>query len=374
MAKVVRFGYPNRLLALTPSSIVASSTQPGFGAAALLRPAITEPLRTKIGWTFTAANNKIDARIGASDPPFVATIAVGHYATGAAVAAAVEAAFEAGEGGGADYTVTYTGANKFQIVRSGGVVWDLFFGTGANAAFSPALDLGYSVADILGGSAGLPFLGSSVSYQSRHSINIDLLAAERVGLGVLLGHNISNAGFAALQTDTASLVTLGYRDFSTPDVNVALAGDEVMRSAFFTPASYRYLRLIIEDVQNPLGYAELGILFVSDYGQPSVVESIDYAEEWEPLGSIEYADDGAQLPIPRPDRLVRYLLWQLTDDADVAIFEALNALGIGTPFMLARDAVDDPTDLAYVFMRKGLRKQWTQGTYWAVPLELAEVL
>jgi hypothetical protein len=238
-----------------------------------------------------------------------------------------------------------------------------------------SIDMGYAAVDT---ASAVSQTAGSVSYQSRHWINVDLGSAQAATVSIVRGHNISAAGTVTFEADILTMVSVPVGDIVAPDFVQALSGTDP-RIAFFSSQSKRYLRLIISDVQNPVGYVELGVWFVGAAAQPTVGPSIQFAIQKEPLSSIVFADGGAHQQILRTRRRVWMLTWQLENRAglavaDRALFDALDALGIGASFFICLDDADPTATTMYGFNRVGLHESFQQGTIWVIVLEFAEAL
>lgn len=372
----VRIAYAN-LLQTAGAVIVPSSEQTSMPRAALLRPSSSDRLRFKSGYTVAAVeNSRIDFDRGGVK---VANIAAGSYATPALYAAAVQAAMTAADGTPTwvvDYGVG--AADTFRIRTTSGHSFTLLFGTGVNKVDSAAIDLGFAETDT---ASAVSQLAGAVSYQSRHWINVDLGlgATNTATVAVVAGHNLSAAGVVTFQMDNASMIGngLGNTVASGLTLSQTLPGTTT-RVAFISSTSERRQRLIISDVQNSVGFNELGVWWFGLAATPTVGPSIQFSQLKEPLSSIAYADGGAHHQILRGRRRAWSLIWQLENRAslavaDRALFDAIDALGIGASFFLCLDDAD-PTAIMYGFNRVGLSEKFVQGAVWEITLDFAESL
>jgi hypothetical protein len=372
MAKTVRIAYTN-LVQAAASVLVPSSEETSLPRAALTRPKTSDRWRTKTGWTVVLnENDRIDFNQGGVKQ---AVIAAGTYATGALAAAAIQTAMTAADGG-ATWTVTYS-AVTFKFTIASNLAFTLLFETGGGvvAGQSAHIDLGYADGDT---ASATSHVAGSVAYQSRHSINVDLGSAQAFAAVIVRGHNLSTAGTVRFDADTTTLIgaplTTPFAD--PPDVVAFPVGTDP-RIVFFASQTKRYLRLVIQDVQNSVGYNEVGIFFVGPYAQPTILESINFVEYYEPLSEIIYAIGGSHDQVRRDRRLVYTLNWEDIEQANIDIFKALNlAMPMGASFFLSLNAVDAPTtSTVYGFFRNGLSIPMRSGPYSNVgPLEFAEAL
>lgn len=367
MAKVNRIAYTN-LIHGAGAVIVPSSEETAMPRSFLLNPLTSSRLRFKSGYTVRAGEND-QIKWVETEPPgaLTATIAAGTYATPALYAAAVQTAMMAAPGRTYTYTCSYS-ASKF-VIASSVALTDLYFSAANGGSATAGPDLGFTATD-KGGAAS--YTAESVSFQGRHVVNVDLVTAQAFAVAIVRGHNVSAAGAVRLDADAATMVGQGLS--ATVDYTATPAGTDP-RIVYFASQSFRYLRLVISDVQNSAGYNELGVWFVGPYSTPSVLESVDFVKTFEQLSSVHYAMGGAHTMVERTQRRVYSLAWEEVPQADADLFEALQtAMPMGSSFFLSLDAADDPTETIYGFLRQALSLHMRPAAYWNVPLEFAESL
>ena len=150
-----------------------------------------------------------------------------------------------------------------------------------------------------------------------------------------------------------------------------LAGDANIRIAFFADPNKRYLRLLINDVGNALGYSEVGIWFAGPYTQPTVSYAIGFTKTWEELSEVSVAISGAHFQDEKARRPTWNLAWSEVGEADRAALAAAFALvPAGRCFFFSFDAVTTPADTEYGFLAEGVSETLTSGLYFdvAVPV------
>lgn len=326
------------------------------------------------GVTIGATNNKLDFDRGGAK---VATIASAFYATGAALATAVQAALVAADAVPA-WAVTYS-ADAFSI-DAPATSFGLLFGTGANRLVSIHTVLGYENVDIPAGAA--PY--------TSHFTPANFSTIPAMTIGAVLGGNISATGTVRLDGLGVSLVgggpsgaIFGY------DAPLGAASKTLVAEGLvaFPATSRRYLRLLISDVSNPATYSELAVLFAGaelDIGMaPSGVASpvdhmgfdVNVVDEREELSDVVFAIGGAQHQISRPARKVWHLNLHAIDDAKKVELETFAAaVKLGGCFFF--DFAGDGTNVRYVFMDRGMafQAQETIPRTWNVELQLKESL
>ncbi len=369
MARVVpRFLYDNAV-AKPATLLAASSADPGFPVAWLRDPLRSKVWRSRLGWNVVAGrNDKLDVSEGGISR--VATLAPGNYATGAAYAAAVEAALDS-MGGVNGYRCLYdAGTARFTVQRESGVASvTLRWASGGNAATSVGKDLGF---DVSADDSGLTsYLADFTSYHSREWLRADLQSALSPQAGIVINHNAGAGGTFSLRANSADA-------WSAPPFSQVLSGDALLRLSFFSSFPYRYWELLIEDVQNPAGYSEVGLLFVGTYAEPSWGYAPSFAKRVGELSNVDFADRGAHYHDSRPRRRVWSLPWQVVSDANRQVLESVAAAcPRGRSLFLALDA-QSPLETYYGFFQDELEVHnvpTAAGRYWNVSgMTFAEAL
>lgn len=365
MINIQRLAVTNRIQA-TVTVLAASSSSTGSPVSRLKDQLRSKTWRSATGWVITAANNVIDFNRGGVKS---AGIGYGSHATGASLAVAITAALELADPTPA-WTCTYdAGTKKFTIGSD--LAFTLLFGTGANLATSVHLDIGFTSTDK--GSATSQ-VAENASYQSRHAITADLGAAASVTAAIVINHNAGAGGTFTFQADAASLAAIGYGDTSTPDFSQVLAGDTNIRLAFFSDPNRRYLRLLINDVQNALGYSEVGIWFAGPYTQPAVNYAISFGKKWDELSEVTVSIAGAHFQDEKPRRPTWEIQWSGVPEADrAAVAAAFALIPRGRCFFFCFDTTS-PTDTEYVYLAEGVSERLARGLYFEIPLVLMGAL
>jgi hypothetical protein len=294
-------------LALAVATIIsASSYEVSLPAAYLLDPLPSKRWRSKLGWNIVAGfNDKIDFnRAGVK----VATIAPGNYATGALLAVAIVAAFEAADATPV-WACTYsTTTKKFTI--SSDIAFTLLFGTGANVGIGASpKGLGFALADT--GSAVTQTGGSAV-YHSVEYLLFDLGSALAATLGIAHGHNMGSGGTVTLYGKTTAT------PWTSPGTTQVLVGDDLTnkRVLLFGTQSFRYWALVFDDPGNTAGYTELGVPYIGTYWTPGRGYQPAAQRQGVPLSTPMRADQGALYILARQSpkqHRVRYQGLSLSD-------------------------------------------------------------
>jgi hypothetical protein len=160
----------------------------------------------------------------------------------------------------------------------------------------------------------------------------------------------------------------------TPDFSQVLAGDAKIRIAFFSDPGHGYLRLLVNDVQNALGYSEVGVWYAGPYTQPTISYGIGVTKSWEELSEVTVAISGAHFQDEKARRPSWSLSWLEAAEADRADLAATFArVPKGRCFFFSFDAAT-PVDTEYVFIPEGIAEELTSGQYFNIPITLAGAL
>jgi hypothetical protein len=357
----------NRFQAST-STRSASSTNAAFAVSWLLDQMRSKIWRSASGWTIYAGfNDKINFNRGGAK---TATITAGTYATGAALCVAILAALEAADATPA-WTCTYSGST-FQFTIGSDIAFTLLFATGADVATCVAKDIGFALADT---SSGTSHTGASATYQSRHWIKVDLGSALSVTAAVAINHNLSVSGTITLQGNATDAWTSPSFSQALSTTMNETAASPAGRLAFFANPNVRYFRFLIDDVGNSAGFAEVGILYLGPYVQPTYNYSNSFRRPRRDLSAISKAVRGAHYQDLRPTGRLYGVQWTDFPDADRAILEAaLDLVPKGKNFFFAFDAVNDAANTVYLYFEEDVEVAVSSGDYWTIAGVMAEAL
>lgn len=368
--------YENQLW--EPEIVLTASSQVATLPATFLGDQLRQkPWRTAIGWTIVAGfNNKLDFNRGGVK---VATITAGTYTSAQTIAEAVRAALAAADGG-VTWEVTYTAGHKFRIRDAAGAPlnFNLLWATGANVATSIGLDLGFEVSDDTG---TFDYTADDDSYQGRHYLKINRSDAATFDAQAiaLLEHNL-----LALSSNQAVKIQGNATDsWTAPTFSQTLSATDDPRVEFFSVVkTFAWWRFVVEDVSNPAGYFELGILFLGEYDRPSINTTDDLADEGEDFSSVETGLVGTHFVDRQRSRARWSIEFSTMESIDRAIFEHLiDVRGVGQNFFLVWDfnspsgSSSPGTDGAtYGFMAARPKKQHVPNAYWTYTFPFFEAL
>lgn len=259
---------------------------------------------------------------------------------------------------------------KVTINRSAGAAaFELNHSTGKQAATSCAKDLGYDVSSDDTGATS--YLGDNAVSHGREWIGADLGSAQTFTATAVINHNSGAGGTYKLQWSAASIVAA----LTAPDGTQSLSGDAVLRYAYPSSQTKRFVVLLIEDTGNTAGYSELGIWYLGSYRQPSVTYSINFEQMRGALSLADIALSGAKRSTRRQRRGDWPLEWLDITDADRAIFEAWEvAAPLYTNFFFAFDSTGEPSNIKYVYADTPLKEDYVPGQYWTLSFHLVEAL
>jgi hypothetical protein len=353
--------------------VKASTTTLSASSSATANPVsfLTDQLRSKTwrsatGWTIVSGwNDRIDFDRGGVK---VATITAGTYTTGAALAAAVVTALEAGDATPV-WACTYT-SNIFTI--SSDLAFTLLFLTGTNAAAGRSIhrDMGYADLDKTT-AATTSWPADAASYQSRHYVAVDLGAASNFTAGVVFNHNAGASGTFVMQGSATSVALA----LTAPSVSKTLVGDSSVRLLYFSNESYRYVALVINNTTDTDGYSELGVWFLGTYTETSQTYAEQRTLDLDEYSTITMSDTGSHFLDERPQAQRWELLWNTITDADAALLAAVaTAAPKGKAFVFSYDAAVTPTRTYYVYRPGGRPITKVPVNYWDMPTTLCEAL
>lgn len=374
MAVVARFLHTN-LVHSSSYTLSASSAEQNHPVAWLRNHLLGKPWRSALGWTIvTGFNDSIDFNRGGV---LAATLTAGTYATSADMCAAIVTALEAADATPVWACAYDSGTGKFTI--SSDLAFTLLCGTGANLATSAFKSLGFIQSGATGSdtASATSHTAGFASYQSTHYVGIDLgsgTPSPSTGAAFLVGHNLSAAGAAYAARSATSVISAATG--AGGGLSQTLAGTTGKRGVFWkTISSRQYWALVIEDVQNSDGYAEVPVWFLGSYGQPTYAYTDPNPRVPRELSMVSYGASGAHWQTERASAGVWEFVFSDAPSADQTILEALrDAAPKGTAWLFATDATNNPlTKTYYGFISDGMRDEGN-GTYKTYSFTFEEIL
>lgn len=364
-----RFLWQN-FVQLSNTVITVSSEDLSFPRRWMLDPMKTMGWRTKIGWNIIAGfNDTIDVDRGGS---YVAVVPAGNYSTGAALAAAVQAALVVACGG--DWTVTYsTSTFKFTITSSlSSGEFTLKPVSGPNAYKTIITDLGWA-ADSTG---GLTTTGAAV-YQSKAYIKFDLSAAAGVNAVCLAGIlPLTSSGRIRIQGNATDVWTAPTYDQT---LTASSQNDDLIGLWLASTQTLRWWRIVIDDPYRSGGYIKVGVPYVGSY--------IQLAQGPKPKGAVreshqsfsinKVGDSGGMfVDFKTPATLRSWDFDHITDAERRNLMTMQSTIGMRSQFF-AMDPVTDATNIDYGSVTVG---EFTHshgggaigGAYWSVTITTQE--
>lgn len=362
-----RFCWQN-LIQLGNTGATGSSVRSGNPFRWLRDQLRSKAWNSRTGWTIVAGfNDKIDFNRGGVK---VATVAAGVYPTGALLATAVVAALEA-----ADATPVWAcsyAANKFTI--SSDLAFTLLFGTGANKDSGSHKELGFAMSDT--GSSTSQVAPNS-AYCSREYLHFDLKSALEVKAAIVISHNLTASGTIRVDGHSSPMNPVGATTIPGGAFSTTLAGTD-MRIAFFSSATWRYWRMVLDDCGNPDGSMSVGLPYIGSYTEFPDGYAVGFPFRPEQLSSVVMADQGAHFFDQRQERRAWDLALPLLSDANRAALETIQSyVRTGRDFFVALDPTADAQKTYYVFLRDAVAFQHAptaSGERWNATVSIVEAL
>ncbi|MGH7166522.1 MAG: hypothetical protein ACREIS_13475 [Nitrospiraceae bacterium] len=349
MALITPRVYHDNLLKRTGAVITSSSQEAAFPKQRVLDPRRSKVWRSKLGFNVQAGiNDRLDYNEGGVDKN--AVIAPGNYPTGALLAVEVTTAMNAVAVANT-YLVTYSSVTrKFTIARATGVATiSLEWFTGAFTLDTIGRDLGFDVtAD---DTAATSYLGDFAVQMSGEWVRFDLLTALLANAAIVLESNLTGAGTIKAQGNATS-------DFAAPTFSTTLIGGDPDDGSkyldFFSAAqTFRHWRILVEDRDNPAGFAQLGVAFIGPLVTFDRCYALNLPEARQELSEIVKADQGAIYTDVKPARREWAFSFRETTDPDKAKWEDIaQARHIGDHLFYALDPLNKPlTHTVYGYIR-----------------------
>jgi hypothetical protein len=304
----------------------------------------------------TSSNNQIIFRETSAGPNLTATITEDEYTSIALMCTAIKTALEAV--GDSTYTVTNSSSTnfKFRIVSNGSGGDGVFKLMCTDAGFTASELLGFDDSEDLTGALtyNADILTISTGPTGEEWIKWDLGISSLPSAFIMIGSRnraikISPSAVIKLQGNETD-------EWSAPSFEETLTYDDSVIYALSLTTLHtealRYWRVLIED-QNPLGYVEVGSVFLGTYFSPErgraqfPLESrhIDKTEILISEGGQEYTDI-------REKTQEYSVKWSALTDEDKEYFENFfDQVGTGIPFFLAMD----PESMFYSSANKSIK-------------------
>lgn len=257
----------------------------------------------------------------------------------------------------ATFTNTYSGAygattNKHTLARSaGGDTINFEWNTGSHAEIDAGEDLGFDTsADDTG---AVTYTADSVSYHSREWLTFDLGSALGAAAACVVGHlALAAGGEIRLQGNSRDV-------WDSPTVDVVLDGDDWLRVRLFDQTAFRYWRFTINDVQNTLGYSQLGVPFVGGEGYVlSRGVRFGFTDAPKAQSLVSRGADGAWFQgKKRAPRAWQLSFAGLVDADKAALQEIQDAVEVGGHLYLCLDPSNPTASTRYGVLSAGI--SWT---------------
>jgi hypothetical protein len=236
-------------------------------------------------------------------------------------------------------------ANKFTIYNGGGGATQFLIPAATGVPSEDRLtaayvDFGFAAVDRTG---ALGYIGASAAYQSRQWIKMDLGAAAEA---------VACASLDASVSATVIIQANSVDSWESPPFSQVLSAGvrEILYSVFSVGQTYRYWRLLINDVSGVVsaqGYTELAVLFLGSYVSLSDFRA-GYIDSYQDLSSRNYGPSGSLWSTENPQRDSYQMRWDGQTNTEKAAFVAMRPkTRLGLPFFMVFDETFDPGGWMY---------------------------
>lgn len=335
-----RLWYSNAVLdALT--IITASSEQSSNPASHLKDQKRQKTVRSKVGWTVTEDNRRLPFNRGGAK---VAVVALGYYVTAAEYCEAIRVALVAADAA-LTWTVDYgvAAAGKFRIRDTAGAPlnFSLLITSGADVYRGLFSDIGFHGADVSGTTT---YTADTVAYGSRLFLRFANTGTITATAFAFLQHNLlSGVGSVTVQANATDV-------WSAPTFETALEAVTTDPAyEYFSNKSFAYWRLVVDNVQHPDGFAEVGVVYLGTYVEPAFCIASDLAAESEPFTTVQTGISGSHFVNVQPERDRWSIGWDAVTTAVRAVLDAFfAAVDVGECFFFDFDPAT-AGELVYVY-------------------------
>lgn len=352
-----RFGNQNHI----PGAVLVASS----AETALPVNNLGEQLRSQV-WRGREGHNVVSGfgdRVDFNDgSDKVAVLIVGNYTTPALYVAMIQQALL--DAGLADGTCTYNSTTGKITLGSSGA-FSLPWSTGANAARSAGKDMGFDTS--ADDASAASHTGDVASYHSREWVVADLGTAQAMTLCAAIDGNFSETAVVTLQLNSSD-------SWSAPAQEVVLNLGEVSVE-YFAEQTYRYARLLIEDVSNEDGYSEVGVWYLGTYLEPDKNFLDGFQLNPEDLSVVSTGVMGSHFTDLKPQRNVWSLSWPPVDPTiRDALWGIWQVLPVGSCFVFTLEPGEYEEETYWAFLPQAPRRTSLENNLWSVEMTISEAL
>lgn len=288
-------------------------------------------------WEITASNNILIFQ-ETTAVNLTATIAVGNYTSSATLFAAIKSALELT--GDSTYTVTAaTLSGKVQIVSNGFGGGGIFSLMTSNVGSTMASLLGFNI--LVDYTGSLTVLADLLRVSTGEWIKFDFGISTNLEAFVLIG-----ARNSPIKISPGAVIKLQASEtdaWTTPSYQTTVTYHD--QAMFLTQIgglhteALRYWRLSIQDLDNPLGYIEIGSIYLGNIFQPSIGDvNFPLDSNLKDNSNTVISEGGQTLSDIREKTQEFTLLWQYIRKEDAEFFgKMFNDFGKSFPFFLIMD-------------------------------------
>lgn len=336
----VRYMTENFIDADIISNRVASSAQTSFPVTNIEnKQRRSKVWRSNGYWNIQAGVNDTIIFRETTLTNLTATIAFGEYTSATSFFAAIKTALEAV--GASTYTITHTNDYKIQISSNGAGGGGIFELITTNASFNADDEIGYANTTDFTGS--LTYQGDFLRIHGSEGewIRWDMGLSSNPQTFILTGPR--NRALKISPTATIKLQGNETNNWTSPSYEKTLTYDDSVIIETSTTGlhtnSLRYWRLLIND-QNPLGYIEIGALFLGNYISPLVgTAQFPFSSEYVDRTETLFSEGGQTFSEIREKTQSFGIRWSHLNYVAIEEFDdAFNEFGTGVPFFIHYDA------------------------------------
>lgn len=336
------------------SNATVSSEQAAFPATNIYNAQRRSKVWRSNGyWEVTTSNNTIQFKETTGGGTLTATVSAAEYSSNATFLAAVKSALDTA--GASTYTVSIdTSTKKIKIVSDGG---------GGGGDFE-ILWTSSTMADLLGFSSAsddtgaLTYIADAVRIGTSEWVKWDFGISTNPSAFVLIGKR--NSPIAISPTATVKLQANETDAWSSPQYSQTLTLDDAVIYLFKSASAdglhteaLRYWRLLIEDLDNPNGYVEVGSLFLGDFFEPTRgAVQIPFSGEYIDRSETVFSAGGQSFSDKREQSEQFTLDWfGLTVSEKETIDTIFSDFGTATPLFIQLDPDSAMSSSANYYMR-----------------------
>lgn len=324
------------------TDVISNATQSSEQAAFPASNVYNKQRRSKVWrsngyWEITASNNELVFE-ETSSVPLTASVAVGNYTSSTSLFAAIKTALEAA--GDSTYTVSFDATTgRIKIVSNGSGGGGIFSLLTSDAGSTLAETLGYDTAVDKTGS--LTAMADVLRISTGEWLQWDLGISLNPKAFVLIGAR--NQSIKISPSATIKLQGNETNNWTTPSYETTLEYNDstmvVVSDTGLHTEALRYWRLLIDDLDNPNGYVEVGSVYLGDtYAPTQGIAQFPFQTSPVDRTVTVFSEGGQTFSDIREKTQEFSLSWaHLTKDECERFISIFEDVGTGVPFFMILD-------------------------------------